>query len=826
MKKSKVTRNLMAAVSIVALSAVMYGCTHSGDDGPTAAELAAEQERADAAEQAQMDLDAAVKAVEAARMAVDGVSADTSTAEEVAAARTKVTEAQAAVMKLPEGNDLHASIAGIASDLAGIEMAQANAANEQTRAMQFETVNAALGMAQTAVDGLHQAGSTDAEIASARTLVTAAQDALDAATALTDEQRMSLAGMISALGTTLMGIDEYRASDVGQLAVATAAVEAAQMLIDAVDDDSTPAEVGAAHAALQRAKQALAAAQNLSDNLRASLQSQIDMLTSQLGDTNTAAMNLRDAQDAINAARAAVDALGDDAASEAAEAANSLVGTARAALANLTDEDAARLEGQVAALESEVAGIQSDIANQDMVAANTKAAETKETAIGKEAKQPSDASLGGTARTDADGETSSDDATDDVYSLTIKRPSSGTKIEIKDPANAGDDDPKFTQAMDLGGGTTMHVRTMEADDDGNVESEVVVVSTDIEAPKQVAFAKFRNAAGELSQGLNARKDDGQPGDQNNPDNARDLGGALGSDDPAQAATLELVKSAAFVRAGTENVITFSIDNTVTEDKDEASEVPGTYNGAMGTYRCAGTTQCTVTLDDEDMITAMTDGWVFIPDEGATSDQPDYDFLHYGFWLKKTKDEDGAVSYDEVETFAGSEIDASEPSGLDSIQGGATYSGGATGVYVHSVINTEGTRDSATSGHFTAAVNLTAIFANKPVSATDSRGTIADNMLNTVSGTISNFALSGGEENAWVVNVQATRDSGTNTFDGTAKGGSGDGSIDGTFYGLTPYTEATDDGENRVAPGSMAGEFNAGFTNGSVAGAFGARKDDE
>ena len=557
MKKSKVTRNLMAAVSIVALSAVMYGCTHSGDDGPTAAELSAEQERAEAAEQAQMDLDAAVKAVEAARMAVAGVSADMSTAEEVAAARTKVTEAQTAVMKLPEGNDLHASIAGIASDLAGIEMAQANAANEQTRAMQFETVNAALGMAQTAVDGLDQAGSTDTQIASARDLVTAAQDALDAATALTDEQRMSLAGMITALGTTLMNIDEYRASDVGQLAVATAAVEAAQMLIDAVDDDSTPAEVGAAHAALQRAKQALAAAQNLSDNLRASLQSRIDMLTSQLDDTNTAAMNLRDAQDAINAARAAVDALGDDATSEAAEAANSLVGTARAALANLTDEDAARLEGQVAALESEVAGIQSDIANQDMVAANTKAAETKETAIGKEAEQPSDASRGGTARTDADGTATSGDATDDVYSLTIKRPSSGTEIEIKDPANAGDDDPKFTQAMDLGGGTTMHVRTMEADDDGNVESEVVVVTTDIEAPEEAA-----------------------------------------------------------------------------------------------------------------------------------------------------------------------------------------------------------------------------------------------------------------------------RGSSTSTFKGTAKGGSGDGSINGTFFGLTPETEATDDGTNRVAPGSMAGEFNAGFTNGSVAGAFGARKDDE
>ena len=36
MKKTKLTRSLMAACSIVALSAVMYGCVHSGDDEPAA----------------------------------------------------------------------------------------------------------------------------------------------------------------------------------------------------------------------------------------------------------------------------------------------------------------------------------------------------------------------------------------------------------------------------------------------------------------------------------------------------------------------------------------------------------------------------------------------------------------------------------------------------------------------------------------------------------------------------------------------------------------------------------------------------------------------
>ena len=40
MKKTKLTRSLLAACSIVALSAVMYGCVHSGDSPPPAASYA------------------------------------------------------------------------------------------------------------------------------------------------------------------------------------------------------------------------------------------------------------------------------------------------------------------------------------------------------------------------------------------------------------------------------------------------------------------------------------------------------------------------------------------------------------------------------------------------------------------------------------------------------------------------------------------------------------------------------------------------------------------------------------------------------------------
>ena len=43
--------------------------------------------------------------------------------------------------------------------------------------------------------------------------------------------------------------------------------------------------------------------------------------------------------------------------------------------------------------------------------------------------------------------------------------------------------------------------------------------------------------------------------------------------------------------------------------------------------------------------------------GAKSDVQDADYQHYGFWLKKTT-KDGATTYNEVETFADSEDDAS------------------------------------------------------------------------------------------------------------------------------------------------------------------------
>ena len=437
-----------------------------------------------------------------------------------------------------------------------------------------------------------------------------------------------------------------------------------------------------------------------------------------------------------------------------------------------------------------------------------------------ESSQTTDASLGGTARTDADGTDTADDATDDVYSLEISRDRAGTTIKITDAALA---DPEFALAMDLGGGTTMHRRAMEADADGNVEDEVVIVTTDIGGPKATAFGMVAgqtlnaNAQGATATGVAAI--------------GFDPGNALASTTPANVPILANIKSDSFISASsTSAVLTFDaavVDNTDTPDVDEtkaAAEIMGYYNGAMGTYTCTESTDCTVSVNSKGMLSAMSDGWVFYPAAGATSDVADADYLHYGFWLKRTSKDGVVTSYDEVETFADSSLPLSGD--VSDVTGTATYSGGATGVYVKNVLTSTGALDYSTSGHFTATADLTATFGQVPVSDTDSTGTIAESMLNTLTGTISDFDLAGGEDNNWMTvldgDIMATGANG-GTAVGTAKGGSpaNDGSFNATFHGDTD----DGDGNNTVKPSAVVGEFNSFFTDGSVAGGFGARIDE-
>ena len=341
-----------------------------------------------------------------------------------------------------------------------------------------------------------------------------------------------------------------------------------------------------------------------------------------------------------------------------------------------------------------------------------------------------------------------------------------------------------------------------------VVQEVVIVSTDIAAPKATAFAKVTD------QTLNANPETtGEVDFQSLRVGVDDTTGP----DEAQRA---LVKSDDFVPgSGTITALTFaryqedSDDAAEGDQTIEAFETEGTYNGAMGTYKCnatgTGSDDCTVTLDAKGAITAMSASWVFTPDAGATSDVADAEYLHYGFWLMRTT-KDGATTYNEVETFAeamGFEITPTGADDLGVVTGDATYKGGSVGVYVKNVLDDQANIVSATSGHFSADVDLTANFGG---------GDVTDNNKFTIGGKITGFVLQHGEENDWAVGLGLADFSGrpvedapgktgpgtawTNVFGGVATGDSTalPGTWNGAFHGVAGVIDPDTPGINTPA----------------------------
>ena len=118
-----------------------------------------------------------------------------------------------------------------------------------------------------------------------------------------------------------------------------------------------------------------------------------------------------------------------------------------------------------------------------------------------------------------------------------------------------------------------------------------------------------------------------------------------------------------------------------------NEYSGTFDGAEGTFTCTLADGCAVTVEDGEITNMLSVH--FTPDEeDVTVKEDDADYLHYGFWLKRTTDEDGVLTYNEVETFADSSIPASGT--VARVEGTAEYDGGATGVYVKNVYNPDRT----------------------------------------------------------------------------------------------------------------------------------------
>ena len=241
-------------------------------------------------------------------------------------------------------------------------------------------------------------------------------------------------------------------------------------------------------------------------------------------------------------------------------------------------------------------------------------------------------------------------------------------------------------------------------------------------------------------------------------------------------------------------------------------VPGSFHGVSGTYSCTPSTPadgCSASVAARGF-TLAGGTWMFKPGDPNARVMSSMDTMYasYGWWLHKSAD---GKSYTASAFFdyKGGDGSAELASGLDTLNGTATYMGGAAGKYALSS-STGGTND---AGHFTASVTLEADFT--------------DNMI---SGTIDNFMGADGMARDWSVELMDTAVSAAGVI-------AGDGTTGNTARQKTKWTiggtagaasgewtgQLYENGTDRV-PKTAAGTFFSMYGMGnSMVGAFGANK---
>ena len=272
MKKSNLTRSLLAACSIVALSAVMYGCTHSGDSSPAPnVEDPVPDAEAKALKAAQ---DAAKTAYLAARDALAGLTGMQ------AYNPVAYTKAQNALDDAKAAYD--AAMEATTSDDAKAEQAKAEAAN-----------TAAMGFAQEVRD-------VPAARTAAMAAATAAKAAYDAAMAALAEVEANKAD----------DMDSYDMAK-AQVDAAKAAYDAAMAASDEANSATTKETAEAAQATAEAEKEKAETARDeavkyagmVTDSFGTAEQLRTDLGTAQMAASSAAdaAMTARDeAQTAVD----------------------------------------------------------------------------------------------------------------------------------------------------------------------------------------------------------------------------------------------------------------------------------------------------------------------------------------------------------------------------------------------------------------------------------------------------------------------------------------------------------------------------------------------
>jgi len=237
---------------------------------------------------------------------------------------------------------------------------------------------------------------------------------------------------------------------------------------------------------------------------------------------------------------------------------------------------------------------------------------------------------------------------------------------------------------------------------------------------------------------------------------------------------------------------------------------GTYNGVSGEYQCTGSNACTAGFRSEEGI-LLAGTWTFKPIAGATVRKGDADYLYFGWWVRKDKDDKPTHSravYGKAGTLSpltDSVIDNT------ALQGPATYTGKAAGKFAVSD-PLDAAKDD--SGHFTADAMLTADFKAGG---------------STLEGTIDEFRLNdGATDPGWTVKLkEAMFDAGDDIWESSPSDGTewhiGEAKGDASGSWEAQMYAGDDKGNN--TPGHVVGAFHSeiGSTH-EVHGAFGAELD--
>ena len=259
-----------------------------------------------------------------------------------------------------------------------------------------------------------------------------------------------------------------------------------------------------------------------------------------------------------------------------------------------------------------------------------------------------------------------------------------------------------------------------------------------------------------------------------------------------------------------------VNDPATDDVDEGIvSVMGSFTGVPGTFACPS--ECTRSSDEDGNLITFGGSWTFTPAKVAEGADPhmvpgviaDPDYLTFGQWRRDTVGDDGTESG--ISAFAmGNELHNAQQ-----VTGTAKYEGAASGTYMKKTFDGDGNPTPIASGQFTADSELTAYFGQ--LNDAEDVGTIAPNLTESISGSVTDFRNSAGDmiNPGWTVEFMKTTIGSDGDFTGMA---TGMGEYSGQFYG-----DSTEEDGDTPMPSSAAGTFDGHFSNGHVLGAFAARK---